>query len=143
MIRPITYSDYNQYKKLIDSNFTISYFNYFIDNIINKNHIIYVYEKDNIIIACGTLLIEYKLTHGGCKMGHIENIFVEESHRGKGFGTEIVNFLKNELKNKKCYRIDLICSEDKYKFYNYCGFNIKQSGCSLLIPENYNQPSEE
>ena len=75
MIRNLKQKDYERYRKLIKSNITQDYFNHFIINILNKNHIIIVLEDiAGNLIGTGTLLIEKKLTYGGCKMGHIENV---------------------------------------------------------------------
>ncbi len=38
-------------------------------------------DNTTIMIGTGTIFIEEKLTYGGCRMGHIEDIFVHKNHR--------------------------------------------------------------
>ena len=71
-LRNINLNDYNQYKQHINSNFTFEYFEYFLSNLLNENHVIIIVKKKDKLIASGTLLIEEKLTYNGCKLGHIE-----------------------------------------------------------------------
>ena len=75
-IRKIEFSDFLNYKTHINSNISKEFFENFVNNILNENHHILVLEYDNIIVGRGTLLIEEKMTYGGCKMGHIENILI-------------------------------------------------------------------
>src|SRR3989338_323461 len=44
--------------------------------------------------------------------GFIEDVFVEEKSRGKGFGTKLVNTAITEAKKQNCYKI--ICTS-RYK----------------------------
>ena len=89
------------------------------------------------IIGSGTLLIENKMTYGGCKMGHIENVLVDENMRGKSFGSMIVNYLTNIAKQHKCYRIDLSCKSHLKKFYIKNGYTNESTSMTMLIPDNY------
>lgn len=113
---------YEKYKTLINSNITEEYFNNFINTVLNDNHLIIVAVDDsNNIIGSGTIVIEKKLTYGGCNMGHIENILIDEKYRGNGYGEKLVKILLEICKEKKCYRVDLNCNEELDKFYNKNG----------------------
>ena len=114
---------YLQYKNLIDSNISEEFFCDFIDNILNDDHIIIILENDeNNIIGSGTLFIEKKLTYGGCNMGHIENILIDEKYRGNCYGELLVNHLLEISKENKCYRVDLNCNSELEYFYKKNGF---------------------
>jgi glucosamine-phosphate N-acetyltransferase len=134
----ISKDNYKEYINLINSNISKKDYDYFIDNILNVNHLIILLKYDNNIIVTGTLLIEEKLTYGGCKMGHIENILVDPDHKNKGFGEQIVNKLLNIAKNKKCYRVDLNCNNELEKFYKKKGFKQKHICMNLYFKENFN-----
>ena len=95
-------------------------------------------EYENVIIGSGTLLIEEKMTYGGCKMGHIENILISENMRGKNLGTLLMNELIKIADKKKCYRVDLVCEKQLYKFYENCGFDNKLICMTLLNKHNFN-----
>lgn len=135
--RNITYIDYEQYKNLINSSISYDYFKHFIDTILNNNHIIIILEIDNTIIGTGTLFIEEKLTHGGCRMGHIENILIHSEYRQKKFGVHLIKYLLHIANIQQCYRVDLNCSDELETFYNKNGFNKKYICMNILFKENF------
>jgi glucosamine-phosphate N-acetyltransferase len=137
IIRKISLDDYISYKTHIQSDVSFDFFSNFVNNILNNNHCILVIEKDSKIIGSGTLLIEEKMTYGGCKMGHIENIYIDESMRGKKYGSILVNELVSIAKNHKCYRIDLSCENHLIPFYKNIGFDTNIICMSMHIKENY------
>ena len=138
MLRNLKQEDYKRYKKLINSNITQDYFNHFIINILNKNHIIIVLEDiAGNLIGTGTLLIEKKLTYGGCKMGHIENVLISTNSRGKGYGEQMIKHLLNIAKTKSCYRVDLNCHEELEKFYKKNNFTKNNISMHIYIKENF------
>lgn len=132
--------NYTQYKTLIKSNITEEFFYDFIDNTLNENHIIIVLEdeKENII-GSGTIIIEKKLTYGGCNMGHIENILIDEKYRGQRYGEKLVNVLLEICAKKKCYRVDLNCNEELEQFYNKSGFTKKHLCMNIYFKENFSK----
>jgi glucosamine-phosphate N-acetyltransferase len=136
-IRNIKFSDFYNYKHHIKSDISEEYYGLFFNTILSDNHHIVVIEYDNKIIGSGTLLIEEKMTYGGCKMGHIENILIDEDMRGKKLGTLLVNELVKIADQKKCYRIDLACEKNLIKFYENIGFNDKLVCMTLLNKEHF------
>ena len=137
-IRPINNNDYDKYIQLINITITKEKFDNFINNVLGDLHIIYVLENNNNIIGTGTLYIEKKLTYNISKMGHIENIFIDKNHRGNGYGEKIVKKLLEYAKNKKCYRVDLTCTEELIPFYIKNNFTAKNVSMNILFKENFN-----
>ncbi len=133
MIRKLAKKDFNnKYFDLLDQlsstnqeNITYDKFELFI-NQLNNNHNIYIIEKNNKIIASGTLLIENKIIHNFGKVGHIEDIVVDFNERGSGLGKLMINHLIETAKNLNCYKIILNCNESNVKFYEKCGFVKKE-----------------
>ena len=136
-IRPIIKNDFNGYTTLIDTSISCDEFNEFLDNTLNKNHQIYVGITNGAVIGTGTLLIESKLTHGGCKMGHIENITISEKHRNKGMGQKMLQHLIKMSTSAGCYRVDLNCNSELEHFYNTCGFEKKHVCMNVYIKDNF------
>jgi len=136
-LRKINNSDYEIYKKINNTDITNHYFNNFINNILNKYHNIYVLENENIIIGFGTLILENKLTHNGCKMGHIENIIIDEKYRSCGYGIQLVKELIEICKKEKCYKIILNCDSYLEHFYKKNDFIKNKLSMELLIKENF------
>jgi glucosamine-phosphate N-acetyltransferase len=82
--------------------------------------------SDNFdIIASGTIIIEPKLIRGGKSIGHIEDIVVKSTHRGKQISKDILDMLKTIARGKNCYKVILDCNEEVKKVYNRSGFEQK------------------
>lgn len=107
-------------------------FDNFVQNL-HKNHIVYVIEHMNQIIASGTILIENKIIHGCSKVGHIEDIVVSPQYKGKQLGTLVIKSLIEYAKDQKCYKVILDCEENLINFYDKCGFERKGSQMSLYF----------
>jgi glucosamine-phosphate N-acetyltransferase len=137
MLRHIGYSDYKKFIKLVNVNINEDTYKLFINNLNPNRHVIVLYEKDNEIIGTGSILIEPKITYNISYLGHIENIFVDETYRNKGIGKQIVEYLVNYAREKLCYRIDLACEDKLIDFYRGLGFNKQLICMSMLIEENF------
>ena len=58
--------------------------------------------------------------------GFIEDVYIKEECRGKGYGSKLVNLLIEKAKENKCYK--LICTSrftrpEVHNFYKKLGFN--------------------
>ena len=124
IIRKLTPADYDKYLIMINE-FRKTFYTYeqFIDTLNYINHFseIWVIEKDNDIIAMGTILYEKKFIHDNCTLAHIEDICVKEKYRKSGIGKIIVTHLMQLSKKNKCYKVTLDCSESNSGFYTKCG----------------------
>lgn len=102
----------------------------FINNL-DQNHCIFVieYENTNQIVATGTLLIENKLVRNYGKVGHIEDIVVDNKWRGYGLGKFMVDYLGHISKERKCYKCILDCSDSNVGFYEKCSY--KRNGSQM------------
>lgn len=101
-------------------------------NELNENHKIFVITNaQKEIIASGTIFIEKKLIRNICKLGHIEDIVVDNRYRGKGYGKLLINHLIDYCKRMNCYKINLNCNESTIAFYKSNGF--ENIGCQMAI----------
>ena len=82
-------------------------------------------ELKDVVIGCGTLLIEDKVIHNFGRVGHIEDIVVDNKYRGKGLGRIIIENLTDASIKMDCYKTILDCSESNETFYEKCGFSKK------------------
>ena len=101
-----------------------------VKKITNMGTIIVCYRENPIsenfdIIASGTIIIEPKFIRGGKNVGHIEDIVVKSTHRGKQISSDILNLLKNIARENNCYKVILDCNEEVKKVYNRSGFEEK------------------
>ncbi|KAG9304164.1 hypothetical protein G9A89_019726 [Geosiphon pyriformis] len=90
------------------------------------------------VVGVGSLFVELKFLRGCSKAGHIEDIVVNDSQRGKNFGRRIIDQLKYIGTELGCYKIILNCKQNNTGFYEKCGFTIKD-----LQMTRYNAPRKE
>lgn len=86
---------------------------------------------DSKVVGAGTLVLEYKFIHGCSMKGHIEDIVIDESLRGKHFGKVLVEDLIDLSKKLGCYKTALCCREGIIGFYRKCGAEPK--GAEMVI----------
>ncbi len=131
----------SQYIHLL-SHLTSTYdlsFDTFIHNIKEINNmglilVCIIREKDKILlVGTGTIIIEPKIIHGGKSVGHIEDVVVHPTYRGKGIAQTILNMLV-DYSSQKCYKVILNCNPNMEQFYNRVGFDKKCIQMSLLHP---------
>ena len=82
---------------MVGSKLTAEQFTRYFYGICATESHVYVLEADQgsgekVLLAAGTLFIEEKMTHNVCKLAHMENVFVSEAHRRKGYGKLLVKF---------------------------------------------------
>lgn len=107
-------------------------FSTFINNL-SKNHIVKIIRDLETlnIVATITVFIEDKIIHNFGKVGHIEDVVVDESMRGFGMGKKLIEIAKEEC--KECYKIILDCSDENKKFYEKCGFELKGNEMAIYL----------
>jgi len=62
-------------------------------------------------------------------MGHIEDIVIDQSSHGLGYGRKLIELLTKIAKKENCYKVSLQCKEHNIEFYEKC--NFIQSGISM------------
>ena len=130
MIRNINNSDYNLIFKLLNQlteapKIQKKNFDLILDSL-NKNHLILVYEQDNLPIGMITLIIEPKLIHNGKSVGHIEDLVIDFQHRHNNIAKLLIEYCIEYCKNNNCYKIILDAKPELTKFYEK--FNFKNQG---------------
>ncbi|KND02155.1 hypothetical protein, variant [Spizellomyces punctatus DAOM BR117] len=79
-----------------------------------------------IIVGAGSVIIEPKFVHECGMVGHIEDIVVDNSARGKNLGKLIINALTLVAKHSGAYKVILSCAEKNVGFYEKCGLKAKE-----------------
>lgn len=64
------------------------------------------------IVGCGTLVLEHKFIRAGGSVGHIEDIVVDPSVRGKSLGKRIIEALTGISERLGAYKTILDCNKD-------------------------------
>lgn len=121
------YNILSQLTKTTNSDF--EKFNIFLENVFkNTFHYIFLLIIDKTIIGMSTLLIEPKLIHGLNFIGHIEDVVIDKTFRGNGYGKYILDFLIEKSKELGCYKLILDCNTKSVSFYTKIGFKNSQNG---------------
>lgn len=96
-------------------------------DVLGDDHVIGVIEDEasGKIIATGSVFIEKKFLRNCGKVGHIEDVVVDSSIRGKHLGKRIIKFLTEHARSMGCYKVILDCSVENKAFYEKCGFQQK------------------
>jgi glucosamine-phosphate N-acetyltransferase len=74
------------------------------------------------VIGCATLVIDQKLIHNFGRVARIEEVVIHPDYRGKGLGKELIGYLTNEARLRRCYKVILNCNDHNVKFYENCDF---------------------
>jgi len=87
---------------------------------------------DPELVGCISYYVEPKLNRGGSLVAHIEDLVVDQAHRGKGYGKILIQTAFDDiLKFELPYKIILNCSEENVAFYEKCGFH--RAGVEMRI----------
>ena len=69
------------------------------------------------LVGITTLYIERKVIHNGQSVGHIEDVVIDQGHRGKKMGGSLINKAITIAKTHNCYKIILACKEELEQTY--------------------------
>lgn len=98
----------------------------------NKN-IVFVVAQDGVRVAgMGTLYIIQKI---GKRVGHIEDMVVDENYRGQGVGKKLMQGLIAAAKSRKISRLELTSGPDRIaanKLYVKSGFKLRKTNAYSL-----------
>jgi glucosamine-phosphate N-acetyltransferase len=125
--------DYKEYLILLNNYKTVKTNMNYIEfdklyNNIKQNSKIFIYKKNNKIVATITVIIEQKFIHNNGKVGHFEDVFVSSEYRNLGIGKQLIEYAKMYCKLEKCYKIILNCSADLityYKLFDFSDFSVQ------------------
>lgn len=105
--------DYNKFEKVFNS-----YLN-------DSRFFCIVAERDNSVIGCLNLRIEYQLHHTE-KIAEIMELAVMDIFRSKGIGKKLFEKASEIAKNNNCLQIEVCCNQlrlDAHRFYERQGMH--------------------
>ncbi len=120
----------NLYQQLIPNKFSIKKMEEVLNNNDkNHNHLVLGAKIDDKLV--GTLLsIRCEMLFGECKSFMvIEDVVVDEKHRGLGVGKKLMNYIEEHARKNDCSYIMLITDSnrvDSQNFYKSLGYNADE-----------------
>ncbi|KAJ9117866.1 hypothetical protein QFC20_000146 [Naganishia adeliensis] len=88
--------------------------------------LVFEHVRTRRIIATATLFVERKFLRNAGLVGHIEDVSVDVSMRGKNLGKRVIVALTEIAEKVGCYKTILDCNQDNIPFYEKCGFTHKE-----------------
>ena len=84
-----------------------------------------VVEAQGRVVGTATLIIVPNLSHRGRPYAIVENVVVDSSERGAGYGEALMRYAREEARRAGCYKLSLTSNKqrkDAHRFYERLGF---------------------
>jgi glucosamine-phosphate N-acetyltransferase len=81
--------------------------------------------------------LQHKLSYNCGTAAHLEDVVVDESHRGQGIGEGLVQEAIDTARRHGCYKLMLTCYEKTIPYYERFGFQRHDFGMRLPLKELY------
>lgn len=98
---------------------------------------LFVWELNGEAIATTYLNVIPNLTRGGAPYAIIENVVVDEAHRGQGIGKQIMAATLDVAWDAGCYKAELTTGsrrESTHAFYRACGMSSDSKTAFIARP---------
>jgi GNAT superfamily N-acetyltransferase len=91
--------------------------------------------SEGTTVGTFALLIMDNLAHLGAPSAIVEDVCVDDQHRGRGIGRAMMTFAVEHARARGCYKLALSSNSarpDAHAFYRALGF--QQHGLSFVVP---------
>lgn len=113
-----------------------SYLKAFRDIEADPNNELIVAESDGEVVGTLQLTFTPSISFQGGKRATVESVRVDEKHRGKGLGREMMLWVIDRAKEKGCMSVQLTTNAertDAHRFYKNLGFSGTHLGMKLKL----------
>jgi GNAT superfamily N-acetyltransferase len=108
------------------------------DQLLGSNHFhLFVLDIDGVVVATAYLNVVPNLTRSASPYAVIENVVVEEAHRGRGLGKKILEGALRTAWEAGCYKAMLMTGSHNpavHSFYRASGFSSDAKTAYLARP---------
>jgi GNAT superfamily N-acetyltransferase len=91
----------------------------------DESNLLIVGDKMGKIVATALITICHDVMYGDQPFAVVENVVVSESERGQGIGSELMNWIKETCKARRCTKIMLLSSAKRpeaHEFFERHGY---------------------
>ncbi len=102
----------------------------------DPNNMVFVAEDGGVVIGCLQVTFIANLSFEGGRRALIEAVRIADSHQGQGLGRDIMNYVINIAREKKCKIVQLTSNNqrtDAIRFYEQLGFQSTHVGFKLYL----------
>lgn len=125
-IRPATIKDWENIYSLVTQVWESPNKTFFKNNFkkcLDNNSIFFIAQSDSIIVGSLMLHLQHKVIRNGAIAGFIEEVVVDEPHRGNKIGQKLITHATSHAFSLGCYKVILSCFPERIEFYKRCGYN--------------------
>jgi ribosomal protein S18 acetylase RimI-like enzyme len=100
---------------------------------------VFVVEDGQKLVGVCSLIIIENWGHRGSKFAVADNVVVDPAYRGRGVGTALMRFVREQAEREACYKLMLSSNKKRteaHRFYEKLGF--EQHGISFMIEGKQN-----
>ena len=90
------------------------------------------------LVGVGCLWCHSSYYRGLCKSGHIEDVVIDQHHRGTGLGKLLVGRILRHASELGCYKVQLHCTPEERSFYEGLGMSNRHLSMSLAVATSSN-----
>ena len=104
----------------------------------HKEYRIFVAEENSMVVSAMFVYLIPKLPkpNGNAKyIAYLTNVYTKAEYRNKGIGTQILNYIKNDLIDKKCELLFAWPSDNSVNWYNRNNFSSDNDIVQCLLTE--------
>ena len=95
-----------------------------------------VSEDGGEVVGSLVLIVVPNLSHSGLPWAIVENVIVDQSRRGKGFGWDLMKYVEARAKEAGCYKAQLSSDnsrQEAHEFYRSLGYQATAQGFRLYL----------
>jgi GNAT superfamily N-acetyltransferase len=102
----------------------------------NPRALLVVAEVADLVVGMAQLTELQSLGRGGVKRGEVESVRVAADWQGRGIGTALLEWARDEAKRRGCVLLQLTSDKrrvDAIRFYEQFGFHATHEGLKLIF----------
>jgi len=102
----------------------------------DPNNLLMVAEVEGAVVGVFQLTIIQHVAFRGGRVAQIENVFVDDSARGRGVGTAMMQWAIDLAKRRGCFRVQLTTNRARtraHAFYERLGFVASHVGMKRTV----------
>ncbi len=91
---------------------------------------------DGAVVGTADMVVVSNLTHGARPWAAVENVVVDEAHRGAGVGRSLMVEVLRRCEASGCFKVQLLSRRhrhDAHRFYRGLGFEPSAEGFRLYL----------
>lgn len=95
-----------------------------------------VAEDGGEVVGSIVLIIVPNLSHSGLPWAIVENVIVDQTRRGKGYGWDLMKYAEGRAREAGCYKIGLSSDNSRkeaHEFYRSLGYKATAQGFRLYL----------